>query len=170
MNKLEIEFFEEYKSVDNICRDMFQTNQGITEYINQMERMDAAGSRKVSNWREKYKMLKHLRWLRNKIAHESGAPELVKADCIELQHFRKQLLKQQDPLAELMKSKSMRKSNQGRTATRGNANAVHSAKNTSGVSLFILFCIVLIVGVLAWIFLMWNGIIPEFKNIFSVFA
>ena len=43
MNKLEIEFFEEYKSVDNICRDMFQTNQGITEYINQMERMDAAG-------------------------------------------------------------------------------------------------------------------------------
>ena len=158
MNKLEIEFFEEYKSVDNICRDMFQTNQGITEYINQMERMDAAGSRKVSNWREKYKMLKHLRWLRNKIAHESGAPELVKADCIELQHFRKQLLKQQDPLAELMKSKSMRKSNQGRTATRGNANATNTGHEDTGISLFIIFCIVVIIGALSWTLLMRLGV------------
>lgn len=158
MNKLEIEFFEEYKSVDTICKDMFQTKQGMTEYINQMERMDAMGSRVVSKWRDKYKMLKHLRWLRNKIAHESGAPELVKTDLIELEHFHKQLLKRQDPLAELMKSEAMRKSNHGRTATRGNAYATNTGHGDTGISLFIMFCIVVIVGALSWIVLMWLGV------------
>ena len=64
MTELEIDFFEEYKSVDNICRDMYQSQQGVTEYISQMETMNCQGSRRVVNWNEKYKKLKHLRWLR----------------------------------------------------------------------------------------------------------
>ena len=81
------------------------------EYINQMEVMDAEGSRIVVNWREKYKKLKHLRWLRNKIAHESGAPDLTENDLIELQNFHNQLLKQVDPLAELWKKRRVYKRN-----------------------------------------------------------
>lgn len=104
MTKLEIEFFDEFKSVDNICKDMFQTQQGVTEYINQMEDNDLLGSRSVSNWNEKYKMLKHLRWLRNQIAHDSGAPELEENDLVELQHFHTQLLNQKDPLAIIFKA------------------------------------------------------------------
>ena len=84
MTNLEMEFFEEYKSVDNICRDMYQAEQGVTEYINQMEAMDLQGSRRVVNWNEKYKKLKHLRWLRNQIAHENAAPDLMENDLIEL--------------------------------------------------------------------------------------
>ena len=104
MTKLEMEFFDEFKSVDNICRDMFESQQGVTEYINQMESNDLLGSRSVVNWNEKYKKLKHLRWLRNQIAHDSGAPELEESDLLELQHFHKQLLKQKDPLAIISKS------------------------------------------------------------------
>ncbi len=105
MTKIEMEFFDEYKAVDNICRDMFQTQQGVTEYINQMEANDLQGSRRVVNWNEKYKMLKHLRWLRNQIAHDNSAPELEENDLIELQHFHTQLLNQKDPLAVLFKVK-----------------------------------------------------------------
>ncbi|SDI77108.1 hypothetical protein SAMN05421493_1275 [Pseudobutyrivibrio sp. 49] len=105
MTELEIGFFEEYKSVDSICRDMYQTEQGVTEYINQMEAMDLQGSRRVVNWNEKYKKLKHLRWIRNQIAHENSAPDLMENDLIELENFHKQLLNQKDPLAELLKAK-----------------------------------------------------------------
>ncbi len=105
MTKLEMEFFEEFKLVDNICRDMFQSQQGVTEYINQMEANDLQGSQKVVNWDEKYKLLKRLRWLRNQIAHDSGAPELEENDLAELQHFHKQLLNQKDPLAIILTAK-----------------------------------------------------------------
>ena len=105
MTELEIGFFEEYKSVDNICRDMYQAQQGVSEYISQMEAMDLQGSRRVINWNEKYKKLKHLRWLRNQIAHENSAPDLMENDLIELENFHKQLLNQKDPLAELLKAK-----------------------------------------------------------------
>ena len=105
MTELEMEFFEEFKSVDNICKAMFKSQQGVTEYINQMEANDVLGSRRVAKWDEKYKMLKHLRWLRNQIAHESGAPKLEEKDLVELQHFHKQLLKQKDPLAIILTAK-----------------------------------------------------------------
>lgn len=106
MRKLEMEFFEEYRLVDNICKDMFQSKKGVTEYIEQMEAHDAEGFRQVANWNEKYKMLKHLRWLRNQIAHEDGAPDLEEHDLGELQRFHKQLLNRRDPLSALRQARA----------------------------------------------------------------
>ena len=153
MNKLEVKFFDEYKFVDNICRDMFRSNQGVTEYIKQMEVMDAEGSRSVVNWREKYKKLKHLRWLRNKIAHESGAPDLVENDLIELQNFHKQLLKQVDPLAELWKKRRFYKRNVVKQ------EYYKPEDDDSAISAFILICIVIIVIGLFWIFASFMGLL-----------
>lgn len=101
MNQLEMEFLDEYKSVDNICKDMFKAQHGVTEYINQMEKLSLRGSQIVANWNEKYRMLKHLRWLRNQIVHDNMASEITENDYIELMHFHQQLLKQLDPLAAL---------------------------------------------------------------------
>ncbi|SEI47758.1 hypothetical protein SAMN02910453_0464 [Lachnospiraceae bacterium A10] len=153
MNKLEVKFFDEYKFVDNICRDMFQSNQGVTEYIKQMEVMDAEGSRIVVNWREKYKKLKHLRWLRNKIAHESGAPDLTENDLIELQNFHNQLLKQVDPLAELWKKRRVYKRNVVKQ------EYYNPESDDSAISVFILICIVIIVIGLFWIFASFMGVL-----------
>ena len=153
MNKLEVKFFDEYKFVDKICRDMFQSNQGVTEYINQMEIMDAEGSRIVVNWREKYKKLKHLRWLRNQIAHESGAPDLTENDLIELQNFHNQLLKQVDPLAELWKKRRVHKRNVVKQ------EYYEPVDDDSAISAFILICIVIIVIGLFWIFASFMGVL-----------
>ncbi len=153
MNKLEVKFFDEYKLVDNICRDMFRLNQGVTEYIKQMEIMDAEGSRIVVNWREKYKKLKHLRWLRNKIAHESGAPDLTENDLIELQNFHNQLLKQVDPLAELWKKRRVYNRNVV------NQEYYNPESDDSAISVFILICIVIIVIGLFWIFASFMGLL-----------
>lgn len=38
MNNIEIIFFEEYKKLDNLCKDLLGSNQGITQYVNEMEK------------------------------------------------------------------------------------------------------------------------------------
>lgn len=151
MTKLEIDFFEEYRAVDIICKDMFQTEKGVTEYIAQMERYDSQGFHQIDNWNAKYKMLKHLRWLRNQIAHEAGAPELEQNDLIELQRFHKQLLKQMDPLTVLLKSMRKQKSSKKRTSSQKSAKystmdiEVHN-KSFGKSAMWYLVIVLLIVG------------------------
>ena len=69
MTKVEIEFLEEYKRLDRLCQDMLSTLQGVSEYINRMELLFEQGEEFVDEWTINYKMLKHLRWLRNRIVH-----------------------------------------------------------------------------------------------------
>lgn len=151
MTNLEIEFFEEYRAVDIICKDMFQAEKGVTEYIEQMEKYDSQGFHQIDNWNAKYKMLKHLRWLRNQIAHEAGAPELEQNDLIELQRFHKQLLKQMDPLTVLLKSMSGNKSSKKRTSSQRSAKystmdiEVHN-KSFGKSAMWYLVIVLLIVG------------------------
>ena len=35
MNNIEIIFFEEYKNLDNLCKDLLESNQGVTQYLNE---------------------------------------------------------------------------------------------------------------------------------------
>ena len=35
MTNIEITFFEEYKKLDNLCKDLLGSNQGITQYVNE---------------------------------------------------------------------------------------------------------------------------------------
>ena len=78
---------------------MFGTGQGVTTYIQQMEAVADLGRQQVPGWQEKYKMLKHLRWIRNQIAHDEAVKELYEDDLMELQHFHQHLLHRKDPLA-----------------------------------------------------------------------
>ena len=150
MTNLEMEFFEEFKSVDNICKDIFQSHQGVTEYINQMEENDLRGSRGVPNWNEKYKMLKHLRWLRNQIAHDSGAPELIESDLLELQNFHKQLLKQNDPLATIFKA--MRESKKNPPKMREDYSSFDDYEEDEYVNPLIIVFIISIAALLGFVF------------------
>ena len=150
MTILEMVFFEEFKSVDNICKDIFQSQQGVTEYINQMEENDFRGSRSVPNWNEKYKMLKHLRWLRNHIAHDSGAPELIESDLLELQNFHKQLLKQNDPLAII--SKAMRESKKNPPKIRVDYSSFDDYEEDESVNALTIAFIIVIAALLGFVF------------------
>ena len=158
MNDLELAFFEEYRDVDNLCRDMYNSQQGVTEYIKLMEYYDYDGQNLVDGWTEKYKMLKRLRWLRNNIAHE-GYSETTEDDLIELEHFHAQLMKVQDPLSEVLHYlRRMQHNHQAETQTimtspsysSGNAKKRSSAMVKVGmiVAIVILILVVLmLVGV-----------------------
>lgn len=102
MQELDNIFFEEYKRLDNICKDMFLSSNGVSEYITQMELSAHLGRIRVQGWDEDYKMLKHLRWVRNQIAHNSGSFSTEK-DLADLRSFYNRIFNLQDPLAVLRK-------------------------------------------------------------------
>lgn len=95
--------FDEYKRLDAICRDMFSSVQGVSEYIRQMEQIPSHRRYKVPMWEEDYRTLKHLRWLRNKIAHDTSATDCGPDDIAQLEDFYDRILHSEDPLASLRK-------------------------------------------------------------------
>ena len=103
MTKVEIEFLEEYKRLDRLCQDMLSTLQGVSEYINRMELLFEQGEEFVDEWTINYKMLKHLRWLRNRIVHSVEETECSLKEIEMITNFYHQILIQQDPLALLYK-------------------------------------------------------------------
>lgn len=64
MNQRDNTFFEAYKRLDRLCRDILNCQNGVSEYIQQMDKTPQA-QYTVTNWEKDYKMLKHIRWVRN---------------------------------------------------------------------------------------------------------
>ena len=104
MLAIEARLFEEYKRVDKICRDMYSSQNGINQYIADMDQKFSYERSVVSSWDKDYRMLKRVRWLRNQIAHESSATECNEEDAAWLEEFHNRLLEQRDPLALLGKA------------------------------------------------------------------
>ena len=67
-----IVFQEEYKRLDQLCKDYLSSDKGVSSYIEQMEDTAYQNRRYVRSWEEDYKQLKHVRWVRNQLAHEVG--------------------------------------------------------------------------------------------------
>lgn len=106
MNQMDYIFFEEFKTLDNLCRDIYGTTQGVTGYINDMERVPWGNSHFVTNWETDLKRLRELRHLRNHLAHTSGSfdDEYCTQEDIEwVRSFYKRILNQTDPMALLRK-------------------------------------------------------------------
>ena len=100
MDAIQIEFLEEYKYVDAICRDMLGVEKGVTAYIEQLDETPGTVRYWITEWNDEYKQLKHIRWLRNQIAHSTGSVECSQADVDWLKGFHNRLLTQQDLLAK----------------------------------------------------------------------
>ena len=104
MSELDRRLFDEYKRLDAVCRDIFSCQYGVSEYISQMERAAPWIRTYIPCWDEDYRTLKRLRWLRNRIAHETSSTDCDINDIERFEDFYNRLLIQQDPLAVLEKS------------------------------------------------------------------
>ena len=110
MNQLDNEFFETYKRLDNICRDMYKTageyKAGVKMYLEDMNDNFSQGSRLVQGWREDYQSLKRCKRIRDQLAHSEYYPSegICSYDDIDfVKCFYERILSQTDPLAELEK-------------------------------------------------------------------
>ena len=103
MNALENEYFEEYKSVELICNDIYEN--GVSGYIDEMIEKEPYALQFEPNWNKKIKVLKHLRWLRNRIAHSGEDYEVTEQDLQSIRLFHSELLTGKDPLAQIASGK-----------------------------------------------------------------
>lgn len=151
MTKVEIEFLEEYKRLDRLCQDMLSTLQGVSEYINRMELLFEQGEEFVDEWTINYKMLKHLRWLRNRIVHSVEETECSLKEIEMITNFYHQILIQQDPLALLYKINQKIYKNKT-TNQEKNKNIDNSSKITMLITIVLIIIFVLfIAGILNYI-------------------
>ena len=108
MNYLNYEFFDEFKKLDNLCRDIYGRSSdnklGVTLYIEDMDKSADLGSFKISGWNLDYKLLKNARHIRNELAHsrDSFSIEICSQQDIDfVRSFRERILNQTDPLSLL---------------------------------------------------------------------
>lgn len=104
MTPTDNKFFEAYKLLEERCNEIYSAKSGVSEYIADMERhMSVAAS---ADFEREYKALKHLRWLRNQIAHSASGEAFCKKEDIEaLKSFYNRLLRGEDPLSRLKAAK-----------------------------------------------------------------
>ena len=106
MRELNIDFLELYKKVDRFIRDAYGSEDGVSEYIRQMED-SYLGPRYVKTWEIDHEMLKQLRRIRNKLTHEIDfdAEILKESDFEWLKEFSTRLLSVNDPLTVMNRAK-----------------------------------------------------------------
>lgn len=70
MNTINYLFFEEYKRLSILCNDIYNSQTGLTDYINDLKSISSSLSPQYAS---DLKMLIHLRSIRNQLAHQEGA-------------------------------------------------------------------------------------------------
>ena len=106
MHNLNYIFFEEFKRLDKLCGEIYNSRHGVTDYIDDMKSVPKHRCQYIPNWKNDMEQLMHLRHIRNYLAHTSGAfqEELCTQKDIDLViDFYNRILTQTDPMALLYK-------------------------------------------------------------------
>ena len=161
MDNIHIELLEEYKYVDAICRDMFGTKNGVSAYIEQLDETPVTVRYWITEWNDEYRQLKHIRWLRNQIAHSTESVECTQSDLDWLKGFHNRLLTQQDLLAKahrvIKESQIQRQQQLAKTVTaaapKPGANVYRSPRGPrkSLILIAVIAAVAVLIGILIWI-------------------
>ncbi len=105
MENLNVVFFEEFKRLDKICREIYGANQGgVTSYIEDMRRISPFESREIPSWDSDLQFLVKMRNVRNQLSHgidTMNLPMCDQSDILWLKDFYNRILGQSDPIALL---------------------------------------------------------------------
>lgn len=118
-------FLTAYKKVDNFIKDSCSSDNGVTTYIDMLQKNSYQNWYGIC-WEDTLKKLKYYRYIRNQIAHDDYASEesLISEDDIRwLEQFYSDLLNTRDPLA--LRAKKERQ-------IKAAAAQKHSAAKTAG--------------------------------------
>ena len=144
MNDIENRFFEQYKKLDNLCKDLLNSKQGVSTYIAQMENTPAFERRYVNSWDSDYKMLKHIRWVRNDIAHSDYQSECTEGDIAYARNFYTRIMKQEDPFSIINKRKIAQFRKQSSKTVDINKEKIYSQQRINGInnnSYCLIYCV-----------------------------
>ena len=144
MYSSDAEFFSKYKKMDNMVKDMYGPG-GISRYIELLEQ-NRSNYIISKNW-EFYRQLKHLRWVRNQIAHSDEKDSFATAEDMEnLDAIYEAFLNRNDPMY-LMKAEEEKKLHRvgpyGYTSEYYQGSSVKNGKNNL-LALAIIFLFLII--------------------------
>ena len=149
-----LDYLDSYKRLDQLCRDMFRSKDGVTEYINQMDRVISRINSK-RDWRGFYSRLKYQRRLRNNLVHNTECSECTEEDIDEIEYFFELILKQEDPLAYIRRQQSLTKKASIETNRYGSYHPIEQTKkslferrrrtNEMGIFVYFIFIIIFVV-------------------------
>ena len=108
-------FIDSYKQLEKLCGEVMGDDRRVSAYIDKMQSVKD-GEIYVENWRGDLKMLKHCRYIRNKIVHEPDCTEqnmVTPEDEQFVKAFYKRIKNGTDPLATYKKSKQRKTSSPG---------------------------------------------------------
>lgn len=142
MNVYPLDYLESYKRLDQLCRDMFRSKDGVTEYINQMDRVISRINSK-EDWRNFYSRLKYQRRLRNNLVHNTEFSECTEEDIDEVEYFFELILKQEDPLACIRKQQTLTRHASIQTSDSSSMRRGYHSKK-SGIVEFIIYMMVFV--------------------------
>ena len=142
MNECALDYLESYKRLDQLCRDMFRTKDGVTEYINQMDRLISRINSK-QDWRNFYSRLKYQRRLRNDLVHNTECLDCTEGDIDEIEYFFDLILKQEDPLAYIRKQQTLTRHASIQTSDSSSIRREYHSKK-SGIVEFIIYMMVFV--------------------------
>lgn len=141
-------FFQEYKRLDNLCKDLFSNDKGISTYIKHMEKY-SVNAQKIPDWNINLNKLKKYRHIRNLIAHEDNVDEsdyCNKSDEKWIINFYNSIIKQNDPLA--LYEKSLRVNSK-----TSNLSKKTNINDTNANFIFFIIGIIIIIIILLYTFL-----------------
>ena len=157
-------FFQEYKRLDNLCKDLFNCNKGISTYIEHMEKYNF-NAQKIQNWDSNLQKLKKYRHIRNLIAHENNSDEsdyCNKSDEKWIVDFYDSIIKRNDPLALYKKSlRTRNKTSHASKRTNSNNTNINTTlkrthghnNNTNTNSIFFIIGVIIMIIILLYSFL-----------------
>lgn len=140
-----LEFLEIYKNLDELCKQILSSDRGVSQYIDEMDN-ERQGYR-IAGWKDDYKTLKHLRWIRNRLVHEANSfkDNIVRPEDIQWLHtFYRRIMEHTDPFSLLQQSKNgIRKTEKGSNSHISTTNKYSTRKEDMGAGYIILIAIIL---------------------------
>ena len=153
MNNLNYIFLEEYKKLDKLCKEIYNSEKGITSYIDDMRNTNYSEKIVIPCWEHDIHTLVSLRHARNKLTHEVGtsdSPICTYADIDWLKNFYHRIVNRQDPIAIIHKNRYAKKQNTQIYTQNQNIQTSQSKKSKSNNDEIYLaiMCIIIILAII----------------------
>ena len=94
------EFLDSYKHLEKLCNEIYNQNNGVSQYISHMESLSGFNSMSVPGWNKDYRRLKEVRHIRNSMVHDASddGTNYSEKDVKFLNDFYQRIMDGSDPI------------------------------------------------------------------------